>query len=80
MDLAGLGYAATLASCLFAVQLTRITLMNEVGCGKMPILGVDVWEHAYYKKFGPGRGDYVDAWWNVVNWAKVEDRFNSSIQ
>ncbi len=55
-------------------------LMNEVGCGKMPILGVDVWEHAYYKKFGPGRGDYVDAWWNVVNWAKVEDRFNSSIQ
>ena len=40
--------------------------MNEVGCGKMPILGIDVWEHAYYKKFGPGRGDYVDAWWNVV--------------
>lgn len=43
--------------------------------GKTPILGVDVWEHAYYKKWGPKRADYVNAFYNVINWKKVSELF-----
>jgi Fe-Mn family superoxide dismutase len=70
----GSGWAWLIAS---AGKLTIESTANQdspVMEGKKIVMGIDVWEHAYYLKYQNRRPDYIDAWWNVVNWAEVNKR------
>jgi Fe-Mn family superoxide dismutase len=71
----GSGWAWLVAS---GGSLDVISLSNQdspLAEGKTPILGLDVWEHAYYLKYQNKRPDYIEAWWNVVNWDAVATRY-----
>lgn len=62
-----------------SLELKRHSFQNSPYMdGKTPILGLDVWEHAYYLKYQNRRAEYINAWWNIVNWTKVDELFAST--
>lgn len=72
MSVFGSGWAFLIKKPDGSLALKRHSFQNSpLMHGNVPILGIDVWEHAYYLKYQNRRADYIQAWWNVVNWTAV---------
>jgi Fe-Mn family superoxide dismutase len=77
MDRFGSGWAWLCADSDGKLQVTSTANQdNPVMTGQIPLLGIDVWEHAYYLGYQNRRGDYIDAWWDVVDWSYVSSSYN----
>ena len=75
----GSGWAWLVTGGDGTVQLTDTANQDSpLLTGQTPLLGLDVWEHAYYLRYQNRRPDYIDAWWNVVNWDAVNKRFETA--
>ena len=73
----GSGWAWLLKSGTKVEIISTANQDSPVMEGKYPVIGLDVWEHAYYLKYQNRRPDYIGAWWSVVNWQEAEKRFNA---
>ncbi len=77
MAVFGSGWAFLVINKDKKLELTRQSFQNSpLMHGNTPILGIDVWEHAYYLKYQNRRNEYVEAFWNVINWQKVQEIYS----
>jgi len=77
MSVFGSGWCFLILAKNKKLMLKRHSFQNSpISSGNTPILGIDVWEHAYYLKYQNRRADYIKAWWNVFNWRQVEINLN----
>lgn len=79
MDRFGSGWAWLVVDAKGKLSVTSTPNQdNPISDGKLPLLGVDVWEHAYYLKYQNLRADYLKAWWNTVDWSKVGELYDDA--
>lgn len=79
MSIFGSGWAFLIINSKGEMQLKRHSFQNSpLMFGNIPIMGIDVWEHAYYLKYHNRRKEYIEAWWNVVNWNQVEENLKNA--
>lgn len=77
LNLFGSGWVFLIVTKNGELEIKRHSFQNSpIMYGNKPILGLDVWEHAYYLKYQNVRADYIKAWWNLVDWSEVEDLYS----